>query len=885
MRRTLGGCRVTVSEETGKDKPDSGRFLGRFPVRLKLVAVLFLPVVLLVALAGLQVLDSQRDAQAAQAEAQLASAVTGPGSLLDLLMDERNQMGAYLFGGEEMFSESEPGLYLELREQADEAAEEFSDFVAGESAEIQEIYAPALEGMSEMEEIRASVDADDGPQDFQNIEAVVDLFQRMDEVINPFLDANEQVSLTVTDPALRNGTTLVDQTLRQKNNLVLLVHQVAIASLGDDAAGFTNPDRYVPTAMLLRDMQVGDRVIRLNAEGDLRDDARAVLDSPHWQEFSRLIAEGLDTGDADVIGVLEATQGRDESRGALDYDDLRLAAEAEIERVVDARESDARLARNLLLFLGLVVMGLVGAITVVVAMSITRPLRALMDQAMRMADQRLPEAVQEILETPPGEDVDVPEVEPIDVRTRDEIADVATALNTVQDSALRLAVEQAALRRNIADSFVNLGRRNQGLVGRQLDLITELENNETNPESLASLFRLDHLATRMRRNAESLLVLAGMEPPRRWSAPVRLTDVVRAALGEVEDYHRVTIREVEPATVAGSVAVDLAHLLAELIENALTFSPPGQPVEVRGRSTPVPIPVFAPDEPSPERSVYTLTIADAGVGMRDEDIERANMRLAGKESFTIAPSKFLGHYVAGMIAIRHNIEVRLQSSPGQGLTATVGFPPSVLSGEQPTSVSSLRPQADADRPASYARAFRTPTGDGALAMSDLAQGGRGPDTLRPTSRASLGTGTGGQPSAIDTYRVGDSEYHVDRGTLPVGPVAERSEGYARLIQRVQGAQKPVTEPVNVPRAGQPASTGTEPTHDAQWVPGSASPDRSLQRPPGNPHSSDDERRARHVRSFLSSFSTGLEQGRHAASAGDDDGQDEHQPGEDPNGDE
>src|SRR5690606_11180801 len=145
-----------------------------------------------------------------------------------------------------------------------------------------------------------------------------------------------------------------------------------------------------------------------------------------------------------------------------------------------------------------------------------------------------------------------PHVTPVRVNARDEVADVADALNTVQDTALDLAVEQAVLRRNIADSFVNLGRRNQHQLGRQLDFITELESKATDPDTLANLFRLDHLATRMRRNAESLLVLAGVEPPRKWAAPVRLTDVIRAALGEVEDYQRVTVRGVEPATIVGS---------------------------------------------------------------------------------------------------------------------------------------------------------------------------------------------------------------------------------------------------------------------------------------------------------------------------------------------
>jgi signal transduction histidine kinase len=310
----------------------------------------------------------------------------------------------------------------------------------------------------------------------------------------------------------------------------------------------------------------------------------------------------------------------------------------------------------------------------------------LTQQAKEMAERRLPDAVIDILETPLGDDVTVPRVEPVQVHTRDEVADVADALNIVQDTALDLAVEQAVLRRNIADSFVNLGRRNQNLLGRQLDFITELETNETDPDTLANLFRLDHLATRMRRNAESLLVLAGIEPPRKWAAPVRLTDVIRAALGEVEDYQRVTVRGVEPTTILGSAAADLAHLLAELIENALVFSPPDQTVDIRGRNRPDSYRSRPASTDSTARDLYepgyTLAIIDSGLGMPHGDVTAANRRLAGAESFTIAPSKYLGHYVAGNLAARHNITVHLDNSPGNGITATIDLPPTLLTTDE-----------------------------------------------------------------------------------------------------------------------------------------------------------------------------------------------------------
>jgi Histidine kinase-, DNA gyrase B-, and HSP90-like ATPase len=169
-------------------------------------------------------------------------------------------------------------------------------------------------------------------------------------------------------------------------------------------------------------------------------------------------------------------------------------------------------------------------------------------------------------------------------------------------------------------------------------------------------------------------VLAGIEPPRQWAAPVRLTDVIRAALGEVEDYQRVTVRGVEPATIIGSAAADLAHLLAELIENALVFSPPDQTVDIRGRLRPSHVGADGVGG-------YTLAIIDSGLGMPAGDLASANRRLAGAESFTVAPSKYLGHYVAGNLAARHGIRVTLDNSPGNGVTATLDLPVDLLTSD------------------------------------------------------------------------------------------------------------------------------------------------------------------------------------------------------------
>ncbi len=340
----------------------------------------------------------------------------------------------------------------------------------------------------------------------------------------------------------------------------------------------------------------------------------------------------------------------------------RLSAEA-------SRLQDDATARQQL-FGGIAVGGLVLALLVtwLASRSITRPLRSLKEQAEEMAGTRLPSAVRQILDTPPGEDVVIPEVEPITVKTRDEVAEVAAALSNVQSSAVDLAVEQAVLRRNISDSYINLGRRNQNLLSRQLDFITELERNETDPDTLEGLFRLDHLATRMRRNAESLLVLAGIEPPRQWSAPVKVADVVRAALGEVEDYQRVVVRHLEPAAVTGAVAADVAHVLAELIENALSFSPPDQSVEVKGRLTPAGL----HGRHHRQRPRHGARRTSSG----------PTAAWPARRASRSRPPATSGHYVAGHLASRLGVVVELQDSPAGGITARIDVPMGLLADDE-----------------------------------------------------------------------------------------------------------------------------------------------------------------------------------------------------------
>ncbi len=293
--------------------------------------------------------------------------------------------------------------------------------------------------------------------------------------------------------------------------------------------------------------------------------------------------------------------------------------------------------------------------------SIARPLHELAAQADEVARIRLPEAVSS--QQAGGAEVHLPTIRASGAA---EVQEVAQAFNDVQDTALHLAGEQAVLRRNLAEALSNLGRRNQVLLGRQLDFISSLEQRETDPAFLEHLFKLDHLASRMRRNAESLLVLTGSETPRRRRTPAPLGEVVRAAMSEVEDFERVRLGHLGDATITGPVVIDLVHMLAELIENALRFSPPDSTVEIDGR---------------PLQGGYQLAVTDHGVGMAEVELVAANQRLAGLDEVDGMPTRYLGQYVIAKLGAKTGAMVRLQATAGgRGVTAVLSLPAAAIVG-------------------------------------------------------------------------------------------------------------------------------------------------------------------------------------------------------------
>ncbi|MBF9128911.1 sensor histidine kinase, partial [Plantactinospora sp. S1510] len=303
------------------------------------------------------------------------------------------------------------------------------------------------------------------------------------------------------------------------------------------------------------------------------------------------------------------------------------------------------------------VLGLIAVIiSVNAARSLVRQLERLRQAALTLANDRLPDLVARLGR---GETVDIEsEAPPLQVG-RDEIGQVAQAFNAAQETALRTAVGQAELRRSVRDIFLSLARRTQALLHRQLTLLDTMERRERAPEELEDLFRVDHLATRMRRNAENLIVLSGSTAGRAWRRNVPMVDVLRGAAAEVEDYTRVTVLPVGPVDLAGRAVGDVIHLLAELIENGLSFSPPHTGVQVSGQLV---------------ANGYAVEIEDRGLGMTPEDRANANDRIASNPEFALSATAQLGLFVVSRLAQRHGVRIRLKESPYGGTTAVVLIP-------------------------------------------------------------------------------------------------------------------------------------------------------------------------------------------------------------------
>ena len=486
----------------------------------------------------------------------------------------------------------------------------------------------------------------------------------------------------------------------------------------------------------------------------------------------------------------------------------------------DAAHIASNARRDALINSAIVVVALVIAFIVagLMARAMSRSMRRLRAAAFEVAETRLPAMVDQLSRNDPGR-VDT-DVAPIPINTRDEIGEVARAFDQVHREAVRLAAEQALLRGNVNAIFTNLSQRNQGLIQRQLTLITELENNEADPDQLENLFKMDHLATRMRRNGENLLVLAGEEPGRRWNQPVPLVDVLRAATSEVESYERIELTGVPESEIHGTAVTDLVHLLSELLENATTFSSPQTKVRVTATRLP--------------DGRVMVEIHDKGIGLTAEDFADINHKLADPPTVDASISKRMGLFVVGRLADRHGIRVQLRPSGEQaGTTSLVMLPEPITHGggggedlvspEDDFTVSRIVPEHDTQSFEAYAptaaelgfddtryEAVQVP--DDARALDPV-----GRSLMREERRAQLEAATGDRPEeqSYETYEPQSSSYAEQGPYAQPQAYSYEANGYDEHAYSEQPQPQAYDQPYTDPGYPEPAYQEA-PSYQDDW---------------------------------------------------------------------
>jgi signal transduction histidine kinase len=470
--------------------------------------------------------------------------------------------------------------------------------------------------------------------------------------------------------------------------------------------------------------------------------------------------------------------------------------------------------------------------TVVVARSLVRPLRRLRAGALDIATVQLPERVRQLGEAlDPATSV---EVAPIDVLSADEIGQVARAFDQVHSEAIRLAGNEAMLRSSFNALFVNLSRRSQSLIERLARTIDSLEQNEEDPDRLSNLFAMDHMVTRMRRNSENLLLLAGHESARKWSEPAPLADVARAAISEIEQYSRVTLNIQPGLAVSGQAVSDVVRLLAEIIENATIFSPKETQVRVSAQEL--------------TSGGVLIEVSDSGVGVSYARLAEINRRLDDPPEIDASVARHMGLFAVGRLAERHGVRVRLRAGNPRGLSALVWLPDSLIERAarpyagwtQPFAAQSGYQAGQSDLPAGRtAGRHSLPAHSGADGRSANdrpngagvpAQNGAGPretmpaaapstsswfSSRRPATTAAAGNGGSPPPGAPSAGALPGRTPPVGGGAPSGGGLPAGPDGWAESRHAAEIISDPVRSdrtvnglPVRVPRANLiPGSVG------------------------------------------------------------------------------
>ncbi|OKH91590.1 sensor histidine kinase [Streptomyces uncialis] len=800
------------SKGKGPHNTGSRVALRNWRISTRLVSLLALPVVAATSLGALRINQSMDDIQQLDNMKLLTDLTKQATQLAAALQDERDSSAGPLAHGGKASDFDVKGP----RDKTDRARQAFlegtkpiddvggREGLEGINSSVRQI-ASQLRGLSDAR-AAAYTDRNSSSQ-------TVDAYSML---IEELLALSQDMAQATSNPEMvqRTRALAAFSSAKEYASVQRAVIAAALPANNKDKGSLSELDRrYAANAFSKEDAELtGFKTIY---EGDAKELLKPIDDGNSNIKESMAYADRV----LESPGAMENSKKRS-YKDWLDASTTKINAMTNIERtLLGEMEDKARELRDeseqgaiisgavILLVLGV---SLVGAF--IVARSMIRSLRRLQDTATKVAQDRLPELVKQLSESDP-QDVDT-SVESVGVHSRDEIGQVAAAFDDVHREAVRLAAEQALLRGNVNAMFTNLSRRSQGLIQRQLSLISELESREADPDQLSSLFKLDHLATRMRRNGENLLVLAGEEPGRRWTRPVPLVDVLRAAASEVEQYERIELSSVPGTEVAGRVVNDLVHLLAELLENATSFSSPQTKVKVTGHALP--------------DGRVLIEIHDTGIGLSPEDLAAINERLASPPTVDVSVSRRMGLFVVGRLSQRHGIRIQLRPSDSGGTTALVMLPVDVAQGNKKPPVGKPGTPGIPGGPAAAQ----------ASAGAAAARRGPGPSVGNgPGTPGYLGPGPQGGPRAALPGRDGAPQVPGGRpapagagafGQGPAGPQGLQSTG-SGLPGRPggqggqPGQQGPGYGPNQGQRPGQGQHQGLPYADRGQGVPGQGGP--------------------------------------------------------------
>ena len=629
------------------------RTLRDWPVSWRLVAVIVLALIMGLVFGGLRVASAADSAAQFGRVSQLASLGQQVTRLVQALQDERDETTGVSSGGN-------PDTLKPWYHTTDAAAARVRALAAGVGgsfpANIQASVATVLSVINDLGDLRKTAQAS------QDALAVIANYAAP---IGDMITLNDLIAQGISDPSLVND-------VRTLNSLSLAK---------DEAAQQRALFFHTFTDQFFGDGEQQALTTALSEELNDTASFETTATPAEQKSFTTIVAgqgvnlaEGIedfiltDGNPLDITQVDGISLNKAPARwysAMSDKIDKMQAVELQVARNIVARSQVLRRgAEESALFNGIltaVILFLVLIATLAVARSLVRPLRRLREGALDIATVQLPERVRQL-----GEDMDPAmslEVAPIDVVSADEIGQVARAFDQVHAEAVRLAGNEAMLRSSFNAMFVNLSRRSQSLIERLARMIDSLEQNEADPDRLSNLFSMDHLVTRMRRNSENLLLLAGHETARKWSAPVPLADVVRAATSEIEQYSRVAMKIQPGISITGPAVSDVVHLLAEIVENATIFSSRDTPVHISGQEIP--------------SGGVLIEVSDSGVGVPEARLTEMNLRLDNPPVIDVSVSRHMGLFAVARLAERHGVRVRLRTRSPRGLIALVWLPDSV----------------------------------------------------------------------------------------------------------------------------------------------------------------------------------------------------------------